>query len=308
MTSNSSVGYVFINDVTNIEKDILYSVIFIYLIFSVILNFIYLSFHIFDKEIREFSEFFSLSMSTNYFLGSTFCLIFVTLIYLNIISPLDLSFCMIGNLGSSYLSINSQLSILGIFSNRYLLIRFPFKYERFCSNKCSFFFVILCNFFSVFISSISLWIKSNKKSLCLGKLTLNSVTVNIIVFFSLAPFLPSLIFYILILKIAKQHTTSIENQVNSKKSISKMAKFTFVNLLSSFVLWIIYGLILKETYRDLTKFSWKLALLLQIVLYKNIFLSSLIILITNSKINYKFLKLRIFKFFHKKIHMDSTEN
>lgn len=304
---NTSIGYNFVMDVNKFEWVVLMTFVCLYVIIGILINIFYISLNIFNKKVREYCEYFSLTMSLSYLLGCLICLTVMILINANVLLPTDISACFIAYFGSCYLAIQSQLSILSIFLNRFLLIRFPFKYKIFCSNKFTLFFVILCNIFSLFVSSIALFIKFGQTSLCRGYLSLNYVTINIILFFSLIPFIPSFILYLLILKIAKKHASSIQNQLHSNKSISKMAKFTFFKLVTSLVSWIIYGILYKQLLEDLTKFSWKQALLLEFVLFQNICLSSLIILITNSKILSKIENFKLFMFFKTKIHIVSSE-
>lgn len=278
---------------------------FIYLASGIIINIIYIYFNIFYRQVRESCEYFSLSMNVNYLLGSIACLSTYIAVQLNLLSQTSSVTCLISYIGSCYLAIQSQLSIFGIFLNRFLLIRFPFKYEIFCSTKFTLFFAILCNIFSLFFSSMSFFIRLGPATLCKNILSINYVTMNVVLFFSLAPFLPSFIIFMLILKIAKKHALSIENQINSSQSISKTAKLTFLKLILSLVSWIIYGILYSEILKDVSRISWKRLLIAHLILYQNMFLSSITSLITNSKITSKLLKSRFFLFFKKKVHVIS---
>lgn len=300
MSNKSKSGFEMIEDLNKHEKIIFVSVLILMALFSLILTSFILFLNIINKEIREICGSFTISITFNYLIGSFWFLTVFILFSMNSTLPYSTVTCVFGFILPNYLVIQSQFNSFSILLNRFLLLRFPLKYNLFCSTKLTTIFVFFNIILSLSICFLAAVQTQNSKYICDGYIALNYISSSLLVFFSIAPCFPCFFLYLLILRIAQRHASSLETQTNGHQSISKSAKLTCCELLMLSLSWIIYAVIffkIQET--DGSVYSMKLASVMQLITNANSVSNSIIIITSNSKIKSCFFQ-KIFYWFSKK--------
>lgn len=282
--NTSSFGVNLITDMNDTEK--IFSIIFLmfFLVTSIILSGIVTFFNILYKDVRKVCGYFTISISFNYFTSSIWFLVNYLFSFFGFSIPYSKGLCVILSIYPNFLVIQSQFNFFCIFLSRFLLLRYPFKYDIFCSKYLSLFFLFLTNLSAIFISSLLLIIKTGSLFICNDLISFNRINISIILFFSVVPVLPSFILYILILRIARKHVNLLEIQTNSIQSISKSSKITFLKLIVLIISWIIYAVLYLRIIRQLYNISLRRSITMMLIIFIQISINMLIIIISNSNI------------------------
>lgn len=280
----SEFGYRIINDLTKTEENIFQTIVFLVLILDFTITGIILILNIFSKSIRESCESYIILIISIYFI-STISYFFGKLLPILSI-PISYSpiICISIPIFPNFLTAYSQFNFLAIFVKRFILIRYPFKYNKFCSSSITIFFALVIFLSTLFVVLSPLFLPFGPKIACNELISLNDYNLSLMLYFAMIPFFPSFILYISILKIAKRHANSMESQTNSVKSISNSSKITFSKLCVTLVLWIIYAYLFQKSFKDMQNISNKNLSSLELVFFFIIAVNSSIIIFSNPKI------------------------
>lgn len=281
MNNSDTLEILFVNDVNEIEKGFFLLFTFILTILCITWNFSVIILIISNKEIRKSLDNISLMIIFNYFGVSVSFFIFQILREINLLLY-TLTSCIFLFILPYYIVLISQFSMFGIFLNRYLLIRFPLKYNYDISNKMSLIFIVFILIISFTISFAPFIIHFGKRSICNSFIFLNDFIIIIRLTFTIIPFLLCFIFYILILKITKQQVTSLENQTHTNQSVSTIAKLTFIKFIILLISWTIFIIFFHQLSKNLNLISVKISLTIIFIVMYNIFLKTTIIVSTNA--------------------------
>lgn len=228
---------------TKMELILLKTSFYILVIFGYILNFTVLYLYCKDKRIRESTVIFVPIIAVN-----DVCLdIWETLQNVlsefltvdNLLTPL----CILTySVGVSF-SVQSQYFLFMTFVYRYVKINNPFDYDKYLANKRLIIIVFGIFLFGTCVSLSPVLISAinyTGKGSCNGYYHYKSEYLPLVILLMLPVLIGALIYHIKTLKIAKKHTNLMGNQTKKLKNISKSSKASFLQLLLTILIWILF--------------------------------------------------------------------
>lgn len=284
ISNDSRYGFVLVYDLTDFEEVTFKYSSFLLVILNLFFTLIMIFSFLFSKDVRESCDIFTFVTNCSYFL-ICFFLFYIKIVEMkNFFVEYSTFICITAAFSLNILLFLAQMNFFASFLNRYLILRFPFKYSTYCSSKTVNFVSIFIFLFCILLNS-TLFIKLDKRSsLCNGLINFNSFYVALISIFGFLIIIPSLIIYFLIFKLVKNHVNNMRNQVNFSPTISKSIKLNFINMIISFVLWMIYGIIFIKSSSLNGNFSRKFGYTLQTTELINILIQTVINLLNNPSI------------------------
>lgn len=290
-TDNRSIedlGFTISHKLENFEEIILKICIYIWMISGLFLSILTLFFYFKSELVRKSFQRFLLSLMVNHLV------ILCWFLYLNL--SIDIKYsprlkreteCFLTILMPAQQMVMSQWNFLGIFMIRFIRIKFPFKYERFCNIKIKIASSIIIQFVFVLITTLSL--NDIPGTLCGQKISTDRLPIFYCLAFS--PIVPCFILHYLTLRIARKHAETISSQTNTDQTVSASSRIVLIMLILLIILCIICVGLITYTIDHLDAVPYEFLMVTQLIVLTPTVFVPLMILLSNSDIKRFFKKI-----------------